>query len=124
MSGRIAIIGWPGTGKTSLANAMGGGRSTDDLIGTLGWSEASEAVSRWFDEPGPWIIEGVAVPRALRKWRARNPGSPPPVDKIINLTVRFRDLSNAAIGMGKGIDKVMAELWPWIREVTETRIIS
>jgi hypothetical protein len=117
---RVLIIGWPGTGKTTLANEMGGGRSTDDLI-HLGWSEASEAASYWFDEPGPWIIEGVAVPRALRKWRERNPDQPPPCDKIINLTTQRRDLSNGAVSMGKGIDKVLSEIWSWIKPITEIR---
>ena len=116
---RTLIIGWPGTGKTTLANEMGGGRSTDDLI-HLGWSEASEAASYWFDEPYT-IIEGVAVPRVLRKWRERNPSQPPPADKIINLCTRYRDLPNGAVSMGKGIDKVLSEIWDWIKPITENR---
>ncbi len=36
---RVMIVGWPKTGKTTLAAKMGGGKSTDDLI-HLGWSEA------------------------------------------------------------------------------------
>lgn len=118
---RIAIIGWPGTGKTTLANEMGGGRSTDDLI-HLGWSEASEAASYWFDEPGPWVIEGVAIPRALRKWRERNPDKAPPVDVVINLTTRYRDLAPGAIAMGKGIDKVLSEIWAWLKTTATIEI--
>jgi dephospho-CoA kinase len=117
---RIAIIGWPGTGKTTLANEMGGGRSTDDLI-HLGWSEASEAASYWFDEPGPWIIEGVAVPRALRKWRQRNPGHLPPVDKIIKLTTIHRSLPQGSIAMGKGMETVLCEIGYWIESIMEVR---
>ena len=78
------------------------------------WSEASEEVSHWFDAPGPWIIEGVAVPRALRKWRARNPGLPPPADRLILLTKVHRDLPPGAIKMGKGMDTVMEELCGWL----------
>lgn len=115
---RIVIIGWPGTGKTTLANEMGGGRSTDDLI-HLGWSEASQAASNWFDEPGPWIIEGVAVPRALRKWHKRNIGDPPPVDKIIYLSERYRQLQPGAVKMGEGLDKVMRELGTWLSSVEQ-----
>jgi hypothetical protein len=87
----------------------------------LEWSAASLAASQWFDESGPWIIEGVAVPRALRKWRDRNPNEPPPCDKIINLTTKYRDLAPGAITMGKGIDKVMTDLWAWIKPITEIR---
>jgi dephospho-CoA kinase len=113
---RIAIIGWPGTGKTTLANELGGGRSTDDLM-HLEWSKASEAASYWFDEPGPWIYEGVAIPRALRKWRERNPDKLPPIDKVILMTHKYRDLQSGAITMGKGIDKVLGELWTWLKKV-------
>jgi len=75
---RTVIIGGPRTGKTTLAAALGVGmldvRSTDDLIKSgIDWSQQSEQISTWFDVPGPWIIEGVAVPRALRKWLARRP---------------------------------------------------
>jgi hypothetical protein len=112
---RIAIIGWPGTGKTTLAQKMGGGRSTDEAMG-LGWSEASQEVSTWLDAPD-WIIEGVALPRALRKWKERNPGKEPPIDRIILMTKRYRELEKGAISMGKGIDKVMADMADWLKDV-------
>lgn len=107
---RILIIGGPKTGKTTLANKLGGNvRSTDDVM-NLGWSEASAEVATWFDEPGPWIIEGVAVPRALRKWMKNNPGQPAPVDKIIWLSGAFQDLTTGQQSMTKGIDTVMNEI--------------
>ena len=109
---RIAIVGIPGTGKSTLAAEMGGGRSTDDLM-HLGWDEAGDEVSKWFDDPGPWIIEGVAVPRALRAWRERNPGQPPPVDKVIHLRTVHQQHPDAE-AMGKGINTVLKELWPWL----------
>jgi hypothetical protein len=113
---RIAIIGWPGTGKTTLANTLGFPvYGTDSLI-KLGWSEASARVSDWFDMPGSWVIEGVAVPRALRKWKARNPGMPPPVDKIIRLTTVYRPLPPGSVVMGRGIDTVMMEIGPWLNQ--------
>lgn len=99
-----------------LAHKMGGGKSTDDLT-HLGWSEASLAASYWFDESGPWVIEGVAIPRALRKWHERHPDKPPPVDKVIKLTRKYRELAPGAVSMGKGIDKVMDEIMPWLKQV-------
>lgn len=65
---RICISGGPRCGKTTLASTLYlPTRHTDDVI-DAGWSEASALVSSWFDEPGPWCIEGVATIRALRKW--------------------------------------------------------
>jgi hypothetical protein len=75
---RVVIAGGPRCGKSQLSRALGVPRvrGTDELIG-LGWSEASLAASRWFDEPGRWICEGVAMPRALRKWLAAHPTGTP-----------------------------------------------
>lgn len=75
---RVVIAGGPRCGKSVLSGKLGITPvfGSDKLIG-LGWSEASLAASRWLDEPGPWVAEGVAMPRALRKWLARNPvGNP------------------------------------------------
>lgn len=74
---RLVLAGGPRVGKSTVSRVIGSPRvrGTDELIG-LGWSEASEAASKWFDEPGPWLCEGVAMPRALRKWLARSAGMP------------------------------------------------
>lgn len=113
---RILITGWPGSGKTTLAQEMGGGRSTDEVMG-LGWSESSAEVAKWFDSPGPWVIEGVAVPRAIRKWMKANPDKELPFDKIINLKSRHRPLDTKAYAMGKGIDTVWNEIRPQLGSV-------
>ena len=124
---RICITGGPKTGKTTLAAQLaemardlppgrawdGGIRHTDDLI-PLGWSEASQAAALWFDEPGPWIIEGVAVSRALRKWRDQHLGEPPPVDRVIMLTKPHQPLTPGQQSMTKGIDKVHDEIVGWL----------
>lgn len=139
---RICITGGPCTGKTTLAAQMAeierddkpdrpwGGiiRHTDDLI-PLGWSEASQAACLWLDAPGPWIIEGVAVSRALRKWRDAHPGEPPPVDRVIYLT---EPLNRGAVlagqdRMAKGVASVHAEIEEWLVEhgvATERKAIQ
>jgi hypothetical protein len=126
---RICIAGGPRTGKTTLAgrliatdpvdfmSAARGAtspadlnpvRHTDNLM-HLGWSEASEAAALWFDEPGPWIVEGVAVPRALRKWLAAHPEGKP--CDVVHWLEEPRDLrSKGQIAMGKGCETVWMEI--------------
>jgi GTPase SAR1 family protein len=121
---RILIIGGPKTGKTTLANRLGGNvRSTDD-VKDLGWSEASAEVATWFDEPGPWVIEGVAVPRALRKWMRNNPGQPLPVDKITWLSGAFHPLTTGQQSMTKGIETVMSEIVGEVRKSVPIELVN
>jgi hypothetical protein len=89
-------------------------RSTDELI-DLGWSEASQAASEWFDEDGPMVVEGVAIPRALRKWLERNPGDSKPVDKVVLLTAPHEDLSRGQQSMTKGLHTVWDKIEPELR---------
>jgi len=75
---RILVAGGPRTGKTSFAEELGKGlnlgvRHTDDLIGAYAWSAASSEVATWLEEPGPWIIEGVARRRPRAPQVAREP---------------------------------------------------
>jgi hypothetical protein len=142
--GRILITGPSGSGKTYLADALGliedaAVWHTDDAA-KLGWSEASEEVAGWFDRPGPWIIEGVAVPRALRKWKGKHSRDPvrnvlsrlsyagePPCTQLIVLRHRRPEAGPAKAGheaMAKGLFKVLDEVlegWPELRKVTVYR---
>lgn len=130
---RILITGWPRTGKTTfstnipcphLGNPHLGDcacsevpiRHTDDLIGKLDWSAASAEVAKWMEDPGDWIIEGVSVARALRKYHEAHPGEPPPCYRLIYLRTPHVELNTRQAGMGKGVDSVMAELEPWFVE--------
>lgn len=131
---RIVILGGPKTGKTTVAEQIwreaeqrharagtshGPARHTDDLI-HLGWSEASQAASAWLDETGPWIIEGVAAVRALRKWRDQHPGKRPPVDRVIYLTKPWRGRTPGQEAMAKGHytgpGSIWSEVEPWLRQ--------
>ncbi len=113
LPGRIIIAGGPRCGKSVLSRKLGVTpvRGTDELIG-LGWSEASEAASRWFNEPGPWIAEGVAMPRALRKWLAAHPGSTKPADLVVWLGVAVVARVAGQEAMAAGCLTVWREIRP------------
>lgn len=112
---RILIAGGPRTGKTTGAKELGAQLvipvfSTDDLIGKLDWSAASAEVAKWFDEKAqPWIIEGVAVPRAIRKWLAAHPTGKP-ADRIIWRDRAFEELTSGQLSMRKGCVTVWNEI--------------
>ena len=107
---RTLIIGGPKTGKTTLSQSYACPvRHTDDLIGKLDWSAASAEVATWFDAPGPWCIEGVAVVRALRKWLATHPDGTP-ADRILFLTEPKIPVTAGQAAMTKGIDTVWEEI--------------
>lgn len=119
MTVRVVIAGGPKTGKTTLARRLHEStpaldvrflatlerwsipvRHTDDLI-HMGWSEASAAAALWLDEPGPWIIEGVAAPRALRKWLGSHPEGKP-CDVVYWLDAQRVELTPGQAAMAKG----------------------
>ncbi len=103
------IVGGPKTGKTTLADSLGKTvRRTDALIGHLEWSELSEQVSHWFDEPGEWVIEGVATVRAIRKWLARDTGPFPA--EIILLTEPAVPRTPRQEAMAKGVETVWNQI--------------
>lgn len=91
------------------------------------WSSASWFVATVFlERPGPWIIEGVALPRALRKWKSyrSRPGAAwpkPPVDRIIYLSEPKAHQEPGQVTQGKGVRTVMAELESWIGDRVEWR---
>lgn len=110
---KIAIVGGPRTGKTTLGEAMAlrSGTallSTDSLI-ALGWSEASQAVAALLlTEPGDLIVEGVAVARALRKALAQTDGAP--CGRVIVLESPHVALTPGQATMAKGVATVWTEI--------------
>lgn len=118
---RVVIGGLPRTGKTTLAvqmrrlwpeNALL--RHTDDLIATHTWSLASLEVCDWFDFPGPWIIEGVTVSRALRKWHYQHPDAAPPIDRCIYLTKPYELLTPGQEHLASAVATIHAEIRDWL----------
>jgi hypothetical protein len=128
---RTVICGWPKSGKSEYATVLAAHtgseiRATDELVG-LPWSKQSETVAEWFNEEGPWIIEGVTVPRAIRKWRAANPDKPPPFDELVIMPQPDpAGLLPGQFQMGMQHDKVIVELMDWLADnvssVKQTRV--
>ena len=117
---RVVIAGGPRTGKTTLAASLGlPVLHTDDLI-SLGWVAAGAAAAKWIDQPGPWIIEGVTAPRALRRWLKRHEGKP--CDLIVFLARAEIPRTRGQEAMAKGCAKIFAEIAPILAERGVRRI--
>lgn len=112
---RIIIAGGPRTGKTTLAATYHEPVwHTDNLIGQIGWSEISAMAADWFDRPGPWVIEGVAAVRALRKWLTAH-ASGQPADLVLWLGTPLVARTPGQQTMARGCDTVWAEVLPLLR---------
>jgi len=109
---RLLITGGPKTGKTTLANNFKGCPvyHTDDLI-ELGWSEQSRQIMRWLNKPDPWVIEGVAIVRSLRKWLRFNEEGLP-FDHLIYLTRALTDRTTGQNAMDAGTRTIWHEIAP------------
>lgn len=133
---RLLITGAPRTGKTTMAieltePGMAGRHYCTDpqdhhavpagVSGTpvgLEWSECSLWIAQhWLELPGPWVIEGVAVPRALRKWHALHPDAPPPCDKLVVLVECHEPLGKRQLKMSQDLHGVLDELREWLAPV-------
>lgn len=111
---RIAITGGPQTGKTTLAATLGAPVIHGDDFIELGWSQSSQALAHAMRTPGPWVAEGVQVPRALRKMLEARPDVKP-IDRLIVLGTPRKDQSEGQRRMSLGLDTVLSELLPRLR---------
>jgi adenylate kinase family enzyme len=115
---RILIIGGPRTGKTTLARSLGAALGVavyhTDKLRRATWSEESTALAAWFGKglPGPWICEGVLVPRGLRKWLADHAAPELPADIIYWLSVPRVECSPGQAAMGKAVSTVWHQVEP------------
>jgi hypothetical protein len=114
MSRRIIIIGGPRAGKSTLSEKLRDELGIKTLrcshdVEHLGWSESSDFASKWFDDQGDWIIEGVQMARALRKWLRANPDKPLDAD-ILTLHHPFEMRLPGQESMTKGMFTVFREI--------------
>lgn len=110
MSKKIAVAGVPRAGKTTYAQSLPNARSTDELV-PLGWSEASAKAAGWFNDNDVDVVEGVAVPRALRKWLEANPEGKP-CDEVHWFNQPRIPLTPGQSAMAKGCRTVFDEIRP------------
>lgn len=131
---RCVIVGGPQSGKSTIAAHLGAELGSpvyctdpvryvneilkgvnylpDDLDG-LSPESTRWIVDNWLTLPGPWIIEGVATARVLRKWLASNPEVEEfPCDRVLTLVRPRRDvvLSGGQASMFKGVMTVWNEI--------------
>ena len=104
---RILIVGGCKTGKTTLSATISEtlrieAKHGDDLIDTHDWSGASQKIAEFFDVPGPWIVEGVSVVRALRKWLSSHTDGKP-CDSVVLLEKTFGEITQGQLTMNKGV---------------------
>lgn len=110
---RILIAGRPHTGKTTLALKLGGQLKipvlhTDGINRTFTWSAQSVEVAAWFNRPGPWIIEGMTVVRAIRKFMSF--AQDKPSDVVYWGSVPYGFLDPAQRKFGEGASTVWEEI--------------
>jgi hypothetical protein len=82
---RVAIVGGPGAGKTTLAAGIAGRPvfHTDSMMDTVSWKYQPDYWLHRTENESIFVIEGIHTARYLRK--ARRLGYPCPVDAVIIL---------------------------------------
>ena len=105
---RVAIVGGPGTGKTTLAEQVKDREvfHTDETMSGTWESQPFTWLTRTLDVER-FVIEGVRTARYLRK--AAELGQACPVDAAIFLEMPMKTLNRQQIGMLKMVAKVFRD---------------
>jgi hypothetical protein len=123
----VCIIGGPKTGKSTYSDELreklfpGSPASlvihSDDFIDQFDWSGVSKHLSELMEsQPLPWIMEGVAVVRALRKWlvgaeaQGLKGSMTRPCDVILVMNDPLTNLTSGQNSMRKSCDTVWWEI--------------
>ena len=112
---RILIAGVPRAGKTTISEQIAAKQNlplyhTDDLIESYDWAEQSEAVAALILSYDEYIIEGITVPRGIRKILP----APIPSDLIIWLPTPILTLTPGQTQMTKATHTIFNEVSPFI----------
>lgn len=117
---RIIIAGGPKTGKTALSGVLSTRygitdvRHTDSLREGRTWEAIVDQVSHWYDDEGPWIIEGVVTPHALVQWFTRN-NFEKPADVVLFLEKGMEHRTPKQLSLAKGCMTVWKHVLPHLR---------
>lgn len=112
---RLVVIGPPLSGKTTYAVSQAARMQCpvhhcDDLISTHDWSAASQHIAdEWLGKIGPWIVEGVAAVRGLRKWLKQNPEGKP-CDMVLYIKTPKIPLNAGQARMQVAIDTIWRQI--------------
>lgn len=113
-SGRIVIGGGPRVGKSYLGDRLEAigiqVQRTDWLVQSHAWSEASDEIARWMAQDGPWVVDGVATVRALRKRLDAHHGKP--CDLLVWMRGPRVELSPGQRSMTAGCETILAKIRP------------
>lgn len=118
---RLVVIGPPKAGKTTYAVSQAARvqcpvHHCDDLISTHDWSAASQHIAdQWLGTLGPWIVEGCAAVRALRKWLAANPTGMP-CDYVLYIRTPKIPLNAGQARMQVAIDTIWRQIAAELRQ--------
>lgn len=114
---RIVIVGAPRSGKTTLAATFALPVIHTDALASEGdFSAQSQKAAELLELPGPWVLEGVTMVRALRKWFRLHPEGVP-CDAIYGCWAPLEPLSAGQRALARGC----ATVWAQVEEELDAR---
>ena len=139
---RIAIVGGPRHGKSTLAEQL---RREHDIPvyccdpkskvvnpkpdtiylpeGMKFEEGAKWAAENWFPMPGPWVIEGHSVARSLRYLAQETKDPREFVDQVIVLPYPHEEQTDGQRNLSKGVATVWEEVEDFYHPVTEYQMV-